>query len=260
MDEPIRERCSLIMSIDEECQDSFASLEKLYDIIQIQDNRIKKLEAELRFKDDINKKVLFENAQYSIDTLKILLNIIWPLTKKMDFQQTLINNDKFIDLLFENLQSSSFLDLIFPILGILSNLNSNKIFRSKYGFTSVLSILEKNHSKIIENLECFQVFLYLLYNVSFNTNVINELIKKSSLLEFMKEVSLKALRIPEHNDLFFKLLMQMTNSLIQNASTEMISNDSYLIQIRDICMSIKSGKIGESSKIVGIINRFFSSN
>lgn len=260
MEDPISERCLLIKSIEEECHDSFISLEKLYDIIQIQDNRIKKLEAEIKFKDDINKKVLFENAQYSIDSLKILLNIIWPLTKKKDFQQTLINNDKFIDLLFENLQSSSFLDLIFPILGILSNLNSNIIFRSKYGFISVLSILEKDHLKIIENLECFQVFLYLLYNVSFDTNVINELIEKSPLLEFMKEVSLKAFRIPEHYDLFYQLLMQMTNLLIQNASTEMISNDSYLIQIRDICMSIKSDKNGETSKIVRIINEFFSSN
>ena len=72
MDGPLNERCMLIKSIDYECKSSFSSFEKLYEIIQIQDDQIKKLEAELSYKEMLNRRILLENAQYSIETFFIV--------------------------------------------------------------------------------------------------------------------------------------------------------------------------------------------
>lgn len=260
MDDTITERCLLIKSIEEKCQDSFTLIQKLYDIIQIQDNRIKKLESELKYKENTNKMILFENAQYSMDSLKTLLHIIWPLTTEDEFQQTLINNNKFTDLLFENLESTSFPDLLFPLIGILSNLNSNNEFRLKNGFVSVTLTLKKDHYKIISNNECLQVFLYLLYNVSFDAYIIYDLLNKSSLIEFIKQVSQKKFKSIELKDLFFRFIRQIVNSLMNNLSTEIINNKKYLIQIREICMSTTTDRSDDSNEIVQIINRYISEN
>ena len=165
-------------------------------------DQIKKLEAELSYKEMLNRRILLENAQYSIETLKTLLHIIWPLTTKHDFQQHLIKNDRFIDLLFENLQSSNSFDLLFPLIGILSNLNSSEAFRSENCFKSAHLILEKDYSRFLCNFDCHQVFLYLLYNISFDKKVINDLFEKSLLLEFIKEDSQRIYKFQKHQNLF----------------------------------------------------------
>ncbi|KAK8887057.1 hypothetical protein M9Y10_038093 [Tritrichomonas musculus] len=258
MEIPAKERCMLIKSITDECNKSFSSLENIHDIIQFQENRIKQLESELKYKDKLNKQILIENAQYSIDSLTTLLDIIWPLTKKSDFQRSLISNVKFIDILFENLQSAYSSSLLFPLIGILANLNSNDIFRSKIGFKSVFLILEKNGSTILQNYECQQVFLYLLYNISFDIIIINDILRKCPLLKFIKENSNRIVNIPELRDLLFKLLKQITNSIIDDISTNIMDKNDFLLKINEICNSDSLNKFHQSNEILQITDRYFA--
>ena len=66
--------------------------------------------------------------------------------------------------------------------------------------------------------------------------IINDILRKCPLLKFIKENSNRIVNFPELRDLLFKLLKQITNSIIDDISTNIMDKNDFLLKIKFVIL------------------------
>ena len=209
--------------------------------------------SNLRSEVEYHRFALAESAKCTMKTIAVVLGAIWPLTKNPDIQISLFENMSFLDVIFDNFRASDSIELLIPIIGILANINSNKIVRTKIGLQSGLLMLEKPN--IFSNIEYQQVLLFLLYNISFETNISMEMLN-NGIVQFLYN-NVNVIKQNKQPKKFLLLIMQ---KLIDCIKEKLNNNENHMIKnhIQNIYKMIEKSDISNWEEARSIKKQIYS--